>query len=52
MGKTTVTLPDELEERFRKTVAEILGFKKGNLQQALIEAIEDWIKKNERKKKT
>jgi len=51
MGKTTVTLPDDLEVRFRKTVADTLGFKKGNLQQALIEALEDWIKKNARKKK-
>jgi hypothetical protein len=44
MGKLTLTLNDELEKRFRDEVFKRLGMKKGNLQTAIEEAIEHWIK--------
>ena len=36
-------LNDNTEERFRKAVADFKGFKKGNLSEALEEAIDLWI---------
>ena len=45
MGKIYVVLPDYLEKRFRETVFNRLGMKKGNLTIAIEEAIEDWINK-------
>jgi len=44
MGKVTLTLNDELEKRFREEVFKRLGMKKGNMQAAIEEAIEQWIK--------
>jgi len=44
MGKMNITLSDELEKKFRETVAQTLGFKKGNLQLAIEEALREWIK--------
>jgi len=43
MGKMNVVLKDDLEEKFRKTVFERKGMKKGNISIALEEAIEQWI---------
>lgn len=45
MGRIDVFLPDNLEKKFRKEISNRLGFKKGNITKAIIEAIEDWIKK-------
>jgi len=47
--KITLTIPEELERRFRETIANTLGFKRGNLQIAIMEAIQDWIKKQEKR---
>jgi hypothetical protein len=44
MGKLTLTLNDELEKRFRDEVFKRLGMKKGNIQIAIEEAIEFWIR--------
>lgn len=44
MGKLTLTLNDELEKRFRDEIYKRLGMKKGNMQSAIEEAIEQWIK--------
>jgi hypothetical protein len=44
MGKLTLTLNDELEKRFRDEIYKRLGMKKGNMQTAIEEAIESWIK--------
>ena len=41
--RLNITLDEELEKRFRQTVADSLGFKKGNLQVAIEEAIDGWI---------
>ncbi len=45
MGKMNVVLKDELEEKFRRTVFERKGMKKGNISEAIEEAIECWIRK-------
>lgn len=46
MGKVkiNVALDEKLEEQFRKTVFERKGMKKGNISEALEEAILHWIK--------
>ena len=44
MGKMNIVLSDEIEERFRKAVFEAKGMKKGNISEALEEAIDQWIK--------
>jgi hypothetical protein len=51
MGKMNITLSDELEKQFRETVAITLGFKKGNLQIAIEEALEEWIRKQRKEAK-
>jgi hypothetical protein len=43
MAKMNIILNDNTEERFRKAVADYKGFKKGNLSEALEEAIDLWI---------
>jgi hypothetical protein len=45
MGKVrlNITLNEELEKKFRQTVADTLGFKKGNLEVAIEEALDNWI---------
>jgi hypothetical protein len=44
MGKLTLTLNDELEKRFRDEIYKRLGMKKGNMQIAIEDAIELWMK--------
>jgi len=41
--RLNITLSKELDKKFRETVAESIGFKKGNLQVAIEEAINEWI---------
>jgi len=44
MGKKlTVLLDDELDERFRKAVFENKGMRRGNITEAVEEALEEWI---------
>lgn len=38
-----VVIDDKLEERFRKTIADTKGMRKGNISEALEEAIDMWI---------
>ena len=49
--RLNITVSKELDERFRKTVAGTIGFKKGNLQIAIEEAVNEWIAKYEAKVK-
>ena len=44
MGKITLTLKDDLEKHFREEVFKRLGMKKGNIQIAIEDAIQMWIK--------
>ncbi len=44
MGKINVSLDDKTEENFRKAVFKKKGMKKGNISDALEEAINLWIK--------
>ena len=45
-----VLVPDELERKLRFAIVamNIEGAKKGGLSAAIIEAVEDWLKKHER----
>jgi len=48
--RINITISEELDREFRRVVAETLGFKRGNLQRAVEEALRLWIKtKRERK---
>lgn len=44
MGTITVSVDDDVEERFRKRVREKYGQKKGVLGKAFTEAMETWAK--------
>ena len=43
MGKLNIVLKDETEQKFRKAVFERKGMKKGNISEALEEAINQWM---------
>lgn len=45
-----IVLGNDLEERFRRVVFERKGMKKGNISEALQEALESWIKREEERK--
>jgi hypothetical protein len=47
MGKMNIILNDDLEDRFRTAVFQKKGMKKGNISEALEEAIDAWIEKDE-----
>lgn len=49
MGKMNIVLNDECEKKFRKTVYEKKGYKKGNISIAIEEAIDLWIQKQQEK---
>ena len=44
MTRMNVVIDDKLEERFRKTIADSMGLHKGNISNALEEAIDLWIR--------
>lgn len=46
-----IVLDDNLEEKFRKAVFESKGMKKGNISEALQEAIEKWITEQDKLRK-
>jgi hypothetical protein len=50
MGKMNIVLDDKREERFRKAVFDSKGMKKGNISEALEEAIDLWIETEARKR--
>ena len=50
MAKFTFELDDSLDEKFRKTVAQSKGLRRGVIQQSIIEAIEAWIREQASKK--
>lgn len=50
MVKITFELDNNLNDRFRKTIASSKGLYRGAIQEALIEAINLWIKSTKTKK--
>jgi len=44
MGKISVSLPDDLEEKVRRKAMKKYGMKKGYLSKAVFEALEKWLK--------
>lgn len=48
--KLTVLIQDDLDEKFRNAVFKRKGMHKGNITEAIEEAIECWIKKQEQEK--
>jgi hypothetical protein len=47
MGKINISIDDNLERRFREEIFKRLGMKKGNIQHAIEEAMEIWIRSKE-----
>ncbi len=45
MTKMTVVISDELEKKFKDEIFKDKGMKRGNIQDAVEEAISLWIKK-------
>jgi metal-responsive CopG/Arc/MetJ family transcriptional regulator len=43
MGRLVLSIPDDLEQRFRDAVYRRYGMKRGNLTRAIKEAIEQWV---------
>jgi hypothetical protein len=50
MGAIKVILQDDLEEQFRTEVFKSKGMKKGNLTEAIEEAVKMWIKSQKEKR--
>lgn len=44
MGKISVIIPDELEEKVRQKAIKKFGIKKGYLSNAMEEALKNWSK--------
>jgi len=44
MTRMNVVIDDKLEDRFRKAIADTKGLRKGNISEALEEAIDLWIR--------
>jgi Arc/MetJ-type ribon-helix-helix transcriptional regulator len=50
MGRMQVVLPDDLEKEFREEVFKGLGMKKGNISNAIEEALRIWIDQKKKKR--
>lgn len=51
MGKLNIVIEDKLDKKLRETIFKTKGMKKGNLTEAVEEAIELWIRKQTKEKK-
>lgn len=51
MVKITFELKDELNAKFRKVIVTNKGLYRGAIQESIIEAINDWMKKKKGDKK-
>ena len=49
MGKLNVVLHDDIDDKFRRAVFARIGLKKGNLTEALEEALNQWVDNAETK---
>lgn len=45
-----ITIPDELDHKFRDTIYKSKGMKRGNIKAAIREAIEMWIQAQQEKR--
>jgi hypothetical protein len=45
MGILNITVDDDLEERFRQKAAARFGNRKGNLSEAMKDALTEWVAK-------
>jgi len=52
MAKLTVIIKDNLDEKFREAVFKTKGMHRGNITEAIEEAIELWIRDETRKTKS
>jgi len=48
MGRIEVVLPDNLEKQLRETVFKRRGMKKGNIKEAVQEAVILWIEQGDK----
>lgn len=53
MARINVVLSDEIEHKLRKTIVDLpdFGGRKGDLSEAIEQAIKEWIEKHERDKR-
>ena len=49
MGTITISVDDDVEKQFRKSVEENVGSKKGDLGKAITEAMKKWAEEKEQK---
>ncbi|MDG6995282.1 MAG: hypothetical protein JRN52_05100 [Nitrososphaerota archaeon] len=52
MARLQIVLKDDTEQRLRETIFKTKGMKKGNISEAIEEAIELWIQEQIEKEKT
>ena len=45
MGTMTITVQDDVEEQFRQTAIQLYGQRKGALGEAVTDAMNDWVNK-------
>jgi hypothetical protein len=49
MPAINVKISEELDRKFRETIAKKFGVKKGNLKMAVEEALRKWVSENRKK---
>ena len=52
LKRRNIVLEDKLDEKFRKVVFHVFGYRKGALSEALADAIVIWINKNSHRRFT